>query len=148
MSSDHLREEATANSGALDLEFLLWLASRLHVSSSADLDLLADMHYRCCVCARMGLSMLSEIACRPVMVTHREEATTGEEKEQLGALASQLTALREGLGASTIFTPRSLFLDTLPPQRDLPVSIHTTTWWGSHEWCLHGGLQTQIQWRR
>ena len=48
-----------------------------------------------------GISMLSEIACRPIMVTHREEATTGEEKERLGALASQLTALREGLGAST-----------------------------------------------
>ncbi len=34
------------------------------------------------------------------MATHREEAATGEEKERLGALASQLTALREGLGAS------------------------------------------------
>lgn len=36
-----------------------------------------------------------------VGLTHREDAATGEEKEQLGALASQLTALHEGLGAPT-----------------------------------------------
>ncbi|BDA48378.1 hypothetical protein COCOBI_12-0560 [Coccomyxa sp. Obi] len=54
LNSDQLREKAAGSTSALDLEFLLWLASR-------------------------------------------EEAATGEEKERLGALAGQLTALREGL---------------------------------------------------
>lgn len=47
--------------------------------------------------------MSMHVACRfqqeAVWISGREEAATGAEKERLGTLASQLTALHEGLGA-------------------------------------------------
>lgn len=44
----------------------------------------------------------------------REEAATGAEKERLGTLASQLTALHEGLGARQHLAPFHICSTLLP----------------------------------